>query len=199
VEDAKEKISKRLQIHEKKKAVSDVKEIALRRVNVFEELQRRGYDIGYRERLCYLYWVHCQKAGDSFEKARDKTLEYNRKFEHPLKESFVIRECKPAPFIDSNGKQCEGYERKFKDQTILEFLGITETDLFKSESRKEVNRRYYEKQKQKKIDAGETKQQEIQARRELTLTLRALGKPWKEIADILEVSISTAKRYGADT
>jgi hypothetical protein len=123
-------------------------------------------------------------------------LEYNRKFEHPLKESYVIRECKPVPFIASNGKQCEGYERKFKDEAILEFLGITGTDLFSTDTRKAVNKRYYEKIKQKKIDAGETKQQEIQARRERTLSLRALGKTRKEIAAILEVSISTAKRYG---
>lgn len=169
--------------------------IAERRLTELEELQRRGYDVGYREKLCYLYWVTVRQTGKTEEEAIEAVKAYNSKFKIPLGEHRLLTDCKPSNYINLSGKQCEGWERHFKDSTIREQLGLgmEEADLFggKGMSNAEACKRYYEK----KI-AGNTKQKQIEQHVEEVKRMREAGMKWKEIADVMGVSLRTAKKYG---
>lgn len=166
-----------------------------KRLHELEELQRRGYDKGYRENLCYFYWITLMQNGLSDDEAKIKVCEFNSRFKVPLKESRMLTECKPAPFLNSNGIKQDGWTRKFKDITIREMLGLgnSEPDLFGGAgmSNAEYCKRYYHK----KIN-GQTKAAEIEKNLKLVRELRNRGKKWKEVADIIGVSERTAKYYG---
>lgn len=173
-----------------------------KRLKELQSLQFRGYGIGYRERLCYLYWITARQNGMDAREAIDSIKEYNEHFYLPLSEHQLLTDCKPSPYIDGRtGLHCEGWERHFTDKSIREFLGIgsDEPDLFQGEgmTTKERSKKYRKKQRIKKELAGNTKKQQIEQQLPLISTLRTNGYTWKEIAEQLHVSICTAKRYGA--
>ena len=72
-------------------------------------------------------------------------------------------------------------------------LGTAESDLFGGSgmSKSDKNKKYYHK----KIN-GQTKSAQIDKNLETVKTLRQSGLKWKEVAEILGVSLATAKRYG---
>lgn len=175
--------------------------IAERRLTELEELQRRGYCVGYREKLCYFYLVTVRQAGKTEEEAIEAVKTFNAKFKIPLEEHRLLTDCKLSKYIDGrSGKQCDGWERHFKDSTIREQLGlgVSEADLFggKGMSNAEACKRYYEKKVNEKKLNGDTKQQQIEQHVEEVKRMREAGMKWKEIADVMGVSLRTAKKYG---
>lgn len=166
-----------------------------RRLTELETLQSRGYGVGYREKLCYFYWLTARQSGMSETETIEAVKTFNEKFPYPLQEHRLLTDCRPSDYIDVNGHKHEGWERKYKDVTIrLELgLGTAEPELFRGEgmSNSEKCKNYYIK----KI-GGETKQQKIEKQVEQVAILRSEGKKWKEVADILGVSEKTAKNYG---
>ena len=178
-----------------KSNIIGVKGFCDKRLSELEELQRRGYDKGYRETLCYLYWITLRQFGFTDDETKIQVCRFNRQFKIPLKESRMLTECKPAPFLNSNGVKCEGWTRKFKDSTIREMLGLgsAEPDLFGGAgmSNAECCKRYY----YKKIN-GKTKAAEIDKTMSLVRELRQSGLKWKEVAQELGISERSAQRYG---
>lgn len=175
--------------------------IAEKRLTELEELQRRGYDVGYREKLCYFYWVTVRQAGKTEEEATEAVKAYNSQFKIPLEEHRLLTDCKLSKYIDGrSGKQCEGWERHFKDSTIREQLGlgVAEADLFGGKGMTEAERaRNYRKRKRAEAEiAGNTKQKQIEQHVEEVKRMREAGMKWKEIADSLGVSERTARKYG---
>lgn len=167
-----------------------------RRLKELEELQKRGYDKGYREKMCYFYWVTAMQAGQEDIEAARSVKKFNANFKIPLDEHRLLTDCKPSKYIDSRtGKQCEGWERLFKDITIREQLGLgmAEPDLFRGEgmTANERSKKYYNK----KI-SGNTKQKQIMNQMQQAQKLRAEGRTWKEVADTLRISERTARRLG---
>lgn len=166
------------------------------RLRELEELQYRGYDIGYREKMCYFYWLTAVQAGQSESEAIQSVKKFNANFKIPLDEHRLLTDCRPSKYIDSRtGKQCEGWERRFKDITIREQLGLgtAEPDLFRGEgmSNSDKCKKYYEK----KIN-GNTKQKQIENQIRQAQKLREDGMTWKEVASAIGISERTAKRLG---
>lgn len=175
--------------------------ILTRRLKELEELQRRGYDKGYREKMCYFYWLTAIQAGQTEAEAIQSVKEFNSNFKIPLEEHRLLTDCKLSKYIDGrSGRQCEGWERRFKDSTIREQLGLgtAEPDLFggKGMSNSDKCKRYYAKKQIENKIAGNTKKQQIENKLILVENLRKEGKTWQEVADALGVSLRTAKNYG---
>lgn len=167
-----------------------------KRLGELEELQRRGYDKGYREKMCYFYWITAIQAGQTDVEAAESVKEFNANFKIPLDEHRLLTDCKPSRYINSRtGKQCEGWERHFKDMTTREQLGLgtAEPDLFggKGMTTNERSKKYYNK----KI-AGNTKQKQIEEQMQQAQKLRREGKTWKEVASDMGISERTARRLG---
>ena len=166
-----------------------------RRLTELETLQSRGYGVGYREKLCYFYWLTARQSGMSETETIEAIKIFNKKFPYPLQEHRLLTDCRPSDYIDTNGHRHEGWERKYKDITIRTelALGTAEPDLFGGEgmSNSEKCKNYYNK----KI-CGETKQQKIEKQVYQVAVLRSEGKTWKEVSEILEIPLRTAKRYG---
>jgi len=172
-----------------------------RRLRELEELQRRGYDKGYREKMSYFYWVTAMQAGQEDIEVVRSVKKFNANFKIPLDEHRLLTDCKPSKYIDSRtGKQCEGWERRFKDSTIREQLGlgIAEPDLFRGEgmTTNERSKKYYAKKRKKAEEAGNTKQKQIEDQMQQAQKLRKEGMTWKEIADVIGISERTAQRLG---
>lgn len=169
-----------------------------RRLKELEELQHRGYDIGHRENLCYLYWVTLKQLGYTDEETKQALIKYNLQFKVPLSEHSLLSDCKPSSFL-CNGKRLEGWKRKFTDKKIREMLGLGNDfqDLFKGEgmTSKERSKKYYNKKKEEKILAGETKKLKMEQTMELIEQYRTEKMKWQEIADRLHISLRTAKEY----
>lgn len=175
--------------------------ILVRRLNELEELQRRGYDKGYREKMCYFYWLTARQAGQTEPEAVESVKRFNANFKIPLEEHRLLTDCKLSKYIDGRtGRRCEGWERHFKDSTIREHLGLgaAEPDLFggKGMSNSDKCKRYYTKKQIEKEAARNTKKQQIEDKLILVDILRKEGKTWQEVADALGVSLRTAKNYG---
>lgn len=160
------------------------------RMHDLETLQERGWCDGYREKMCHLYYQSALITYDH-ERATELTVEYNRKFAHPLQEHTVRVEC------------CHTQKLyKYKDQTIREMLECeSETDLFagKAIAKKERDKAYYDQKRTAKEKAGLTKKQQIEKNRKKVAEMRASGMKWQAIADALGVSLRTAKSYGKET
>ena len=145
--------------------------------------------------MCYLYWVHAQKAGYTYAQAQANTLLFNSQFQHPLSTHQIITECKPAEFRDSAETKREGYERKFSDTRIREMLNIRDELVFLGEDPKKKHRRYYEKKRKEMVKEGKTKSQQIQRDAQRVRKLREEGFTWQQVADKIGKSVSTVKRY----
>lgn len=175
-------------------------EFFTKRLQELEELQSRGYDEYYRERLCYLYWLTCLQSEMASDEAEEAVKHFNQNFKKPLR-SNELRQAEPkSSFIDQTGCRREGWERKFTDRGIRTFLeiGDKEPDILRGEGMTTIERSkaYRERKKAEKALNGQTKQAQLAMRREAVEAYRLAGKSWQEIADILGVGLRTAKRYG---
>ena len=160
------------------------------RMQDLETLQSRGWGDGYREKMCHLYYQSALITYDR-DKATELTLEFNRKFAHPLQDHTVRVECCHTKKL-----------YKYRDKTIREMLECeSETDLFSGNdiAKKERDKAYYEQKRAEKEKAGLTKKQEIERNRKKVSEMRASGMKWQTIADELGVSLRTAKTYGKET
>lgn len=168
-----------------------------RRLKELEELQKRGYDVGYREKLCYFYWVTAMQKGQTNEEAKASVLAFNSHFKTPLEEHRLLTDCRLSGYIDGRtGRRCEGWERHFKDATIRESLGLgtnEEADLFggRGMSNAEKCKRYYNN----KIN-GNTKKKQLEQRMTEVQRMRGSGMKWKDIAEALGISERSAMRLG---
>lgn len=108
----------------KPELIRSTADLARARIRDLETLQKRGYDIGYREQMCYFFWIFCRQSGLDAEKTSAAVFNFNRNFAHPLPDHRVMSECKPAPLPGNR----PGWLRKFKDETIRANLGLGNAD-----------------------------------------------------------------------
>ena len=177
--------------------IESSKDLSTRRLDNLRRLQA-ARDVGYREKMCYLFWLFSEQSGLDEEAAEAATLEFNQGFKTPLKDTAVKSQCRPAPFINGKtGERCQGKERKFSDAAIRKLLDISdESEGFSGMSNAEKCKNYKTKKRIQQIEAGETKAQKIDTCRKITAEMRKQGKTYQEIADYLGVSLRTAKNYG---
>lgn len=145
--------------------------------------QAEGMDVGFREISVFLYWNTCLSLGYSNAKAERLALDFNQGFRTPLPEFVAAKQCRPS--------RIKGY--KFTDKHFAEYLGCEMPELSGSDSRSRKSR--YLDARREQIKAGKTKQQEMELKSSLATSYRKKGKTLQEIADLLNVSLSTVKRY----
>ncbi|SHK50330.1 hypothetical protein [Tepidibacter formicigenes] len=154
------------------------------RLGDLEKLQElRNFSChGYRELMCFLYRNFAMQSlliGDSPEDAAKEAermmLEFNQRFKRPLIEKN----------IESKTRNVERKQYNFRNEAIIEMLGITESEQKELKtiiSKEEYNRRQKENQKRQKA-----KQKELR-RNENGLTSRQQAKQDKinNIKQLLE-------------
>lgn len=181
----------------KTEQINDHRELAVRRLTELRTLQDKGWNVGYRERMCYFYWLFSMQAGKSWDEAQADTLEFNSCFETPLKAHTVKTECKPSPYYDRKFQIWrDGWERRFTDQYLQNELQCEKEGVFTGMTNAEKCRRYYMKKTAQRALSGQTKEQDINQKMQAVKLYRDFGLSWQEIADSLGVGIATAKRYG---
>ncbi|MGJ0909498.1 DNA-binding response regulator [Clostridium botulinum] len=170
-------------------------------------------ETGQREFICFLYryWSCCYEGNN--ESALKSTLDFNKSFKNPLKESEVIKATKSAERAYSEWlKESPSgiYKRggyNYKNTTLIELLNITEEEernLITIISTKEKRNRYNYKRREQRIEQrqeerkamdGLTKKQyEKKKRQEKVKKLKKEGLSVEAIAEKLEINIRTVYR-----
>ena len=183
---------------ERKKLISlsdrphTIKDNLVRRLSFLCDLQKRGWDKGHREHMCFLYWNTLNQLG--IQNAQEQTLRFNRGFITPLPEKEVLRYARPQK------------KYKYRLQTFLKYIEVDDETaknlgiIFdRKEYDKEYSRRYRELKKQnneKKMAKKEKLRLKVAAE---IKKLRELGKTIATIAATMKCSISTVKRTLAPT
>ena len=168
-----------------------ISQMMLRRMEFLCVLQEHGYDMGYREKMCFLYWNFALQAGMSEDDAKMAVIRFNNRFVHPLVEKDMLSHSKPRKLY------------YYKMQTVLMELGVPEhlsekydfDILSKNDYQKEYMRKYRKWEKIKRYSACDTKQQVMDKSAVQAKELRDAGMKIKQIAIELGVSESTVKRY----
>ena len=165
----------------------------IKRMNLLKALPGLGWDEGYREIICFLYWNFGKQAGYSEETMCEETLKLNQTFKHPLPEKDVLSHSRPR----------KSYFYRLR--TFAEILDLP-AELVKEfglgylnpkEYNREYSRHYRIQEKIKKQKLGITRKQLQQKLTEDVLRLRSFGLKIREIAEQLSVSVSTVCRHMA--
>ena len=148
-----------------------------RRIHDLEELQKRGYGVGFREKLCWLYGQMWFQLGLETPACLEKMMQFNDGFDRPLLASSV-RAAKPVRLY------------KIKDKTIRECIGLDDNeqpDLFSGKTRHD---RYVET-----LEGRQTKSEKIA---EICLRIQELknnGYSDRDIMQSLNIPKTTFYRY----
>ncbi|HDO9660876.1 TPA: DNA-binding response regulator [Clostridioides difficile] len=155
----------------------------------------RSYDMeGCREVTLFLYrYFTCCFMEDEVQ-ALECTLGLNKQFVKPLRYNEVVKHTKSAETAYKSKKY------KFKNSTLIDLLGITEEEqkyLKTIISKKEANEREKEAKKlARRNENGLTsREQEKQDRINEIQVEKSLGLSQSKVAEKLNLSISTVKRY----
>lgn len=171
----------------------DIKELNEQRLLDFTKIQdymNSHEPTGHREILLHLYRIHAFLLTENVIESLHMTLEFNQGFKYPLNPKEVMNDTKYS--WKSN---------PYKNKTILEILDISSelANRLGLTIRFEKNyygrqKRYYERKRKEAEKSGKTKKQKIEERQKNVLKYLSEGKSTSEIANCLEVSISTVKR-----
>lgn len=182
----------------KKTFYHSMKDVAVKRMNAYREFQRRGYGKGYREKLCFHFWLAAFQSGMSSREAEAAVLQFNEGFQEPLSSHSVLCECRPTDYT-TDGIHFSGCQRKFKNSTILKDIGISESDydVLSSEKSGAVRTAEYRKREaSKRRDNGSTKKAKVLRLERKAAKLSSIDKMGaSDIAVFLKVSVTTARRY----
>ncbi|HBF5453729.1 TPA: hypothetical protein KOS64_003573 [Clostridioides difficile] len=179
------------------------------RLSDLEKIQSIRQD-GYRELLCYLYRNYCLLSDIGKEETWAKLKEFNSRFNNPLRENV----------LDGDTKHLNRKQYLHKSSTILDLLDINpndeialKLDIILSSSEKKRRDRIYQKNKYQenkeekikkakvkyqdklKVEGKKTKKEELKEVYCKIKNLRAEGFKVKDIAEQLEIGVSTAKRH----
>ena len=86
------------------------------RLAFLECLQDKGWNIGYREIMCFLYYNFSLQLGLSNEEAKRNTCMFNARFKNPLNEKKMLSHATPRKLYN------------YKNRTLMELLGLTELE-----------------------------------------------------------------------
>ena len=165
------------------------------RLNFLENLQRKGWDIGFREVMCFLYWNFSLQMGMKQEEAIQAVHSFNENFKHPLPEKHMLQHSKPRKLYN------------YKTETLFCLLGVDISQMkvfgFSGSNKKEYDKVYSRRYRiLKKIANHKKVQKKINLRKKVVAEvsrLRELGYTLAYIANAVKCSVSTVKRMLAPT
>ena len=171
---------------------------------------RQGNCTGQRELICFLYRYYNCLYVKNYDLAIQNTLEFNSKFTEPLSYTEVIKSTKKAEkgyeewlkneSVIKNGKVYKRGGYNYSNKKLIELLKITpleqkelETIIGKEEKYRRNNiRRKIERRNNEGLTMREQqKAEKIQA----IHNLKHQGYKLREIAEKLNISIDTVKKY----
>ena len=167
----------------KKKEISSIETLCGNRLEGLKFLQEHGYDIGYRETMCYLYRLFCIQSGMTDKEAEEAMLRFNDGFKNPLPEKRAIVLTKPSnPAI------------KYRDKTLREMLDCEDYPVFKGTGRADEEKRASAKKYYRSRNPV-PKKEKIKKASKKAKKLKDNGDTYDEIALKLHISRSTAINY----
>ena len=167
----------------KKREISNIETQCSNRLEDLKYLQEHGYDIGYRETMCYLYRLFCIQSGMTDKEAEEAMLKFNDSFKNSLPEKRAIVLTKPSnPAI------------KYKDKTLREMLNCEAYPVFKGTGRTDEEKRASAKKYYRSRNPV-SKKEKIKKASKKAKKLKDNGDTYDEIALKLHISRSTAINY----
>lgn len=167
--------------------------------DIIKICELREYKLkGHRELILFLYrYWSCYFTEDT-QKALQDTLELNGEFIPPLMNNEVVRATRSAETVFKNKDK----QYKYKNETLIELLGITEeeqthmnTIISKNEYKRRENIRVKKVyQEQLKADGKLTKKEELSERRQKIKAMLTQGFKQKDICSLLDISKRTYLR-----
>ncbi|MCY6372764.1 helix-turn-helix transcriptional regulator [Clostridium ganghwense] len=165
------------------------------RVEDLEKLQElRSYKCyGHREVMCYLYRNFVIQVEANAEIAEERMLDFNSKFERPLKSNR----------IESKTRVVEQRTYKYKNDTLIALLDITEEEerelkvtISKAEKGRRNNERTKEANKAKRRNSNGLTKREKEKQEKMKQIKELIEKEYKnaEIAEIMGISIRQVQR-----
>lgn len=149
-----------------------------------------GKTSGYRDKLCFLHFIHVKLLTDDNNMAWDSLLKFNEKFRNPMME----RELRNVVSSALRKKYRFGNTR-FATFMDLSEREIKQLDLSIGKScslkNKEYCRKYYEKKRKK----ANTKKKQMKRKEKSIIKLRRMKKKNAEICASLHLSMKTLERY----
>lgn len=172
--------------------VRDVRGMLKNRLCFLERLQKLGWDEGYREIMCFLFWNFSLQSGMSSEEAKNKVCVFNQNFIHPLPEKEMLQHSRPRKLYF------------YRADTLMRLLDVPVDIAFQAgliNNQKKMYDRAYSR-RYRMMKRIEKRKQDTKDRNKLIdmiHELRQMGKTLAEIAVSVNRSVSTVKRILAPT
>ena len=150
-------------------------------------------DTGFRDKLCFLHYIHAKLLYGSDEKAWDSLCVFNAGLTHPLLEKELnncISSARTKRYTMTNS-------------TFVKFLNLTDEELALlpisvgaglKEDNKEYCKRYYKKKRKTMV----SKKSKIERKKQSILKLRKQKKTNRQICSSLHMTPKTLERYVSD-
>ncbi len=180
----------------KKKHIRSLKELNHSRMEDITKIQRyyiKEGEIGYRDKLCFAYYIHAKQYFDKPEDAINALAKFNQAFPHPLSDG-KLQNC-----------ICTAVRKNYsiKSTTLLDFLSITpeladELGLnlrTKASGNADYCRAYRLRKKKAKKKKGQLRCQKTKKVKKSIVSMRKHRVPTSRIAAALGLSTKTVERY----
>lgn len=182
---------------EKKKHIGSLKELNGSRMENIKKIQEyyiKEGEIGWRNKLCFAYFIHAKQYFDAPEAASAALCDFNQAFSHPLSDG-KLQNC-----------ICTAIHKDYrmKSATLLDFLSITseladtlQLNLRANASSGNVDycRAYRIRQKKAKKRRGQMRSQKTEKIKKNIIAMRKHQVSAGRIAAVLGLSTKTVERY----
>ena len=148
-----------------------------------------GSALGYRDKLCFLHFVHAKLLYGNNEQAWDSMVSFNQNFLNPMLDKELTNVVSSAIY--------KNY--KYSNDSFAIFLGLDEDlianlDLSIGKTCSLKNKEYCRKYYAKKRKTAKTKKSQIQKREKSIIKLRKKKKTNAEICASLRIPMKTLER-----
>ena len=165
-----------------KRKIANVKTLFESRIAVLYKCQEAGYDVGYRETMCFLLWNNLIGLGLERREIEHEVLRFNSNFKTPLPQNGVLKALRP--------REKNGY--KMKDKTFYEMLGIKKGEVMSRRAKNHI--RYTDERKEALKDPNS----KFNIRIEKRIKAKQMydeGYKTSEIAKELDCTMQTVRNY----
>lgn len=163
------------------------------RMDFLKNLQKAGWDKGYREVMCFLTGNFAYQSGMDEDEMEKTVRDFNAGFFTPMSEKEVKRSYPRKSYKYSDKHLCAVLGLSMEDAAQFGF----KAGMSKKEYDREYSRLYRLRMKCLAIKAGKTKRQRMEKLIVKVKKMRENGLCLREIAKKIKMSIATASRYAS--